>query len=81
MSSHRFAKILELGQQRVYLQLAPDERFRAALEALWGRDGEELDRLNDTCAYETIRIQALTYFNRLRGFVELAMTHGISRVT
>jgi hypothetical protein len=63
--------------ERVYQQLAPDERFRAAVEAFWRLDGEEMDRLNDTCPFETVRIQSTKYFGRLRGFVELAMTHGI----
>jgi hypothetical protein len=63
--------------ERVYQQLAPDERFRAAIEAFWRLDGEEMDRLNETCPVETVRIQSTAYFGRLRGFVEIAMTHGI----
>jgi hypothetical protein len=63
--------------ERVYTQLQPDERFRAAVEAFSRRDEAEMDRLNDTCPYETVRIQSLAYFYRLQGFIELAMTHGI----
>jgi hypothetical protein len=40
---------------RIYERLKPEERFRAAVEAFWRRDLEEVDRLNDTCPTETVR--------------------------
>ena len=61
---------------RIYERLTPDERFRVAVEALSRRDEAEIDRLNDTCPEENVRIQSTAYFGRLRGFYELAMMHG-----
>ena len=63
---------------RLYERLGPEERFRAALEAFSRKDLGEIDRLNDTCPTETVRIQSLAYFGRLRGFHELAMMQGIA---
>jgi hypothetical protein len=62
---------------RIYERLKPEERFRAAMEAISRQDLAELDRLNEACPVEQVRIQSLAYFGRLRGFFELSMLNGI----
>jgi hypothetical protein len=63
--------------ERIYEKLSAHERFLAAVEAFGREDGAEVDRLNDACPYETVRLQSLAYFGRLRGFYDVAMMHGI----
>jgi hypothetical protein len=62
---------------KTYERLSPDERFRIALEAFARHDLHEVDRLNETCGYVTLRMHGPAYFGRLRGFHEIAMLHGI----
>ena len=60
-----------------YERLTPDERFRVTVEAFARGDIEEVDRLQDTCGYVSIRQHAPAYFQRLRSFWELSMMQGI----
>jgi hypothetical protein len=62
---------------KTYERLTPDERFRISVEAFARLDIAEIDRLQDTCGYVSIREHAPAYFARLRGFWELSMFHGI----
>lgn len=62
---------------RVYQELTHDERFHAVLEAFARKDLAEIDRLNDTVQEITIRSQSPGYFERLRGFQQIAMVYGI----
>ncbi len=60
-----------------YERLSPDQRFRVTIEAFSRMDIEEVDRLQDTCGFVSVREHAPAYFGRLRMFIDLSMQHGI----
>ncbi len=62
---------------RIYERLTPEERFRATADAFARLDFSEVDRLQDTCSFVSIRTHAPAYFARVRAFDELAMWQGI----
>jgi hypothetical protein len=49
---------------KLYEKLTAEERFKAFIEAAARRDGEELDRLNDTCPMKDYSIEDPAYFFR-----------------
>ena len=58
---------------RLYDRLTPTERFQIAVAAFGRGDLAEVDRLNDTTPYRTVKIQDPAYFDRLQRITWLAL--------
>jgi hypothetical protein len=58
---------------RLYERLTPTERFQIAVAAFGRGDLAEVDRLNDTTPYRTVKIQDPAYFDRLQRIIWLAL--------
>lgn len=61
----------------MYEKLTPDERLRAFIDAAARRDGEEMDRLNDTCPRKTYTMEDWRYVHRKnKAFMLTTALHG-----
>jgi hypothetical protein len=58
---------------RLYERLTPVERFKIAVAAFGRGDLTEVDRLNDSTPYRTIKVQEPAYFDRLQRITWLAL--------
>ena len=58
---------------RLYERLTPAERFRIAVAAFGRGDLAEIDRLNGTTPYRTVKIQEPACFDRLQRITWLAL--------
>lgn len=60
---------------KAYPQLSADERFRLFMQAVARDDGQEQDRLNNTCPQKTYRCDDIGYTRRKMHFMFLALWH------
>jgi hypothetical protein len=60
---------------KAYPQLSADERFRLFMQAVARDDGQEQDRLNNTCPQKTYRCDDMGYTRRKMHFMFLALWH------
>lgn len=61
--------------EKLYEQLTPEERFRAAISAASRKDGAEWDRLNETSPMRTVVSQEPSYFARVQKLWTLSLLH------
>jgi len=59
--------------ERLYERLTPTERFQIAVAAFGRGDVAEVDRLNDSTAWRTVKIQEPGYFDRLQRITWMAL--------
>jgi len=60
------------NMDRLYERLTPVERFKIAIAAFGRKDLAEVDRLNGSAPYRSVRGQEPAYFERLRRLSQLA---------
>lgn len=61
----------------MYEKLTPDERLSAFIDAAARRDGDEMDRLNDTCPRKTYTIEDWSYVRgKQKAFALTSAIHG-----
>jgi len=61
------------SMDRLYERLTPTERFKIAVAAFGRGDLTEVDRLNDSTTWRTIKIQEPAYFDRLQRLTWLVL--------
>ena len=61
------------NMDRLYERLTPVERFKIAVAAFGRRDLTQVDRLNDSTPYRTVKVQEPAYFDRLQRIIWLAL--------
>lgn len=59
--------------ERLYERLTPTERFQIAVAAFGRGDLVEVDRLNSSTSWRTLKVQEPAYFDRLQHLVWLAL--------
>ena len=61
------------SMDRLYERFTPTERFKVAVAAFGRGDLAEVDRLNDSTHWRTIKVQEPAYFDRLQRITWLAL--------